>query len=190
MKSLLIGCGSKRERVVSLTGERDWDELVTLDMNPDHKPDVVWDLMDFPYPFEADTFDEIHAYEVLEHTGQQGDWRFFFKQWSQFWRILRPGGFVVGTSPLWMNAWAWGDPGHTRTVQPENFVFLSQEQYKVQIGKTPMTDYRFVYKADFETIFIEPHDPCFAFVLQAVKPSRYAQTNSGGGESPVLDTHQ
>ena len=29
-------------------------------------------------PFGDDAFDEIHAYEVLEHTGRQGDWRFFF----------------------------------------------------------------------------------------------------------------
>jgi len=175
MKSLLIGCGSRRDRIVALDGQKAWPgELVTLDINLDHKPDVIWDLTRMPYPFASDEFDEIHAYEVLEHTGQQGDWRFFFRQWSEFYRILKPGGYFVGTSPLWMNGWAWGDPGHTRTVQPENFVFLSQDQYNKQIGHTPMTDYRPWYFADFETIFIEPHDPSFAFVLQAVKPSRIA----------------
>jgi SAM-dependent methyltransferase len=186
MKYLLIGCGSRRDRLVALNGDKEWKgELVTLDINLDHKPDICWDLMTMPYPFKTDEFDEIHAYEVLEHTGQQGDWRFFFRQWTEFWRILKPGGYFIGTSPLWMNAWAWGDPGHTRTVQPENFVFLSQDQYAKQIGQTPMTDYRPWYWADFETIFVEPYEPgqtrirsatSFAFVLQAIKPTRHPKT--------------
>jgi SAM-dependent methyltransferase len=188
MKSLLIGCGSRRDRLISLDEEHKfWEELVTLDINREHNPDVVWDLEKFPYPFQTDTFDEIHAYEVLEHTGRQGDYRFFFKQWSQFHRILKPGGHFFGTSPLWNEAWAWGDPGHTRVVQPESFVFLSQAQYQKQIGRTPMTDYRFIYKADFEVRFVEPQGISFAFVLQAIKPSRYGKTSLGGQQSSVFN---
>ena len=150
----------------------DWKELVTLDFNSDHNPDVVHDLTQTPYPFADDTFDEIHAYEVMEHIGQQGDYKTFFAQWSEFWRILKPEGLFCGTSPSSTSKWAWGDPGHTRIVSPQSFVFLSQEQYKTQVGKTPMSDYRFCYRADFDPLHLQESDGLFVYVLKAIKPSR------------------
>jgi len=170
---LLIGCGNSREKRLVLKESPGWTKLVTLDINPAHNPDVVHNLEVLPLPFADDTFDEIHAYEVLEHVGRQGDYRFFFDQWSEFWRILKPQGFLGGTSPVATCEWAWGDPGHTRIVSKENFVFLSQDQYQRQIGNTPMTDYRFCYKADFEPAYIHTNGNTFIYALEAVKPSRY-----------------
>ena len=123
-KQLLIGCGSRR---VNLTG-RVWEELVTLDINPAHDPDVLHDLTVLPLPFRDDEFDEIHAYEILEHTGQQGDYRFFFAQFQEFWRILKPDGLFIATVPHWQGLWAWGDPGHTRVINEGTLVFLCQEE--------------------------------------------------------------
>lgn len=172
MTELLVGAGSDRRKRFSTDGNREWSKLTTLDINPDHKPDVVWDLTKRPLPFEDNSFDEIHAYEVLEHLGQQGDWRAFFEEWSEWWRILKPGGYVVGTSPTWNSAWAWGDPGHTRIISRECFTYLVQPQYDEQIGVTHMTDYRFVYKADFDLAFSEIQGASFIYAVQAVKPSR------------------
>lgn len=174
-RQLLIGAGASRHRAIRLDYDGDWESLSTLDMNPDHKPDILWDLEMLPYSFADDnTYDEIHAYEVLEHTGNQGDWRFFFAQFEEFWRILKPNGLLAGTSPAASSAWAWGDPGHTRIISPECFVFLNQEEYTKQIGKTPMTDYRFCYSADFEPVHLETKGGSFVYVLRAVKPSRLA----------------
>lgn len=169
---LLIGAGSRHQKMLAQPGREAWSNLVTLDINEDHKPDVVWDLTKRPLPFEDDTFEEIHAYEVLEHLGQQGDWRTFFEEWSEFWRILKPGGVLCGTSPAWDCPWAWGDPGHTRIVSVESFTYLRQTEYTKQIGETAMTDYRFVYKADFEPELLNVADGTFAYVMRAVKPSR------------------
>jgi SAM-dependent methyltransferase len=171
-RELLIGCGSKHTKVLTINGTGEWSNLTTLDYNADHKPDVVWDLMQFPYPFEADAFDEIHAYEVLEHTGAQGDYKFFFKQFSELWRILKPGGILAATCPSRHSPWAWGDPSHTRVLQQEHLTFLDQSQYATQVGKTSMSDFRYIYKADFNAVYIKENQDSFAFALQAVKPSR------------------
>lgn len=173
MSELLIGAGSSRVKKLVWNGRADWSALTTLDINPDHQPDVVWDLENVPLPFADDSFDECHAYEVLEHVGRQGDWRFFFAQFAEFWRILRPGGVLLGTCPDPESRWAWGDPGHTRVITAESFIFLNQAAY-AQVGVTAMTDYRFVWRGDFELVHFERQGDVNAFVLRAVKPSRIA----------------
>jgi SAM-dependent methyltransferase len=167
----LLGCGNSRAKLVSCPEIGDtWDDLTTLDVDPSCKPDVVWDLNELPLPFEANSFDEIAAYEVLEHCGTQGDWRFFFGQFSDFWRILKPGGYLVSTCPMWDSPWAWSDPGHTRVLSKHSLAFLVQKEYEAQVGKTHMTDYRHVYRADFKPIAITEQEHTWGFILQAVKP--------------------
>jgi len=182
MKTLLIGAGRKRERVT--VGGRDGKpvfhrtpidgDLVTLDINPDHYPDVLHDLNDRPLPFADNEFDEIHAYEVLEHIGRQGDYKSFCEEFSEYWRILKPGGMLVGTCPHHKSEWAWGDPSHVRVLTLGTFVFLSQAEYVKQVGVTAMSDFRYLYKADFEMkIGIDTYERgSIYFALQAVKPSR------------------
>jgi len=146
-----------------------WQQLTTLDINPAHHPDVVWDLREKPWPFDDDTFDEVHAYEVLEHLGRQGDAEAFFSDFSEIWRILKPGGHLLGTSPSAGSPWLWGDPGHTRAIIPESFIFLCQDEYENQVGKNAMSDYRYCYSADFKPKMLEVNNGTFSYVLEAIK---------------------
>lgn len=167
---LLIGCGSNRDKKITLGGRTSWSALTTLDVMPDHAPDVVHDLDVLPYPFADNTFTEIHAYDVLEHQGKQGDWRFFFGQFSEFWRILKHGGVICGISPKALSPWAWGDPGHTRIISPQCLHYLDQRAYD-EVGVSPVTDYRSCYKANFHLIAVDEKtlDHTWQFVLQAHK---------------------
>jgi len=175
MSELLIGCGSSREKRICFEGmPKTWTELVTLDNNEAHKPDIVADLNN-PYALAKlpdDRFDEIHAYEVLEHIGKQGDWYGFFKEFERYWRILKPGGLLCATVPGYKSLWAWGDPSHTRIINIGTLTFLSQKMYTDQVGKTAMSDFRHVYKADFDLAWAEDTDESFSFALQAIKPAR------------------
>jgi SAM-dependent methyltransferase len=169
VKELIIGCGSSKDKRLTLDGSKKFTNPVRLDINADHQPDVVWDLNVMPYPFEDGEFDEIHAYEVLEHCGTQGDYKFFFAQFSELHRILKPGGHLLATCPSRHSAWAWGDPSHTRVLQPEHMVFLSQAEYEKQVGVTPMSDFRNIYKADFEVCAMNDDSETFWFILRAEK---------------------
>jgi hypothetical protein len=169
-RELLIGCGSERSKRLTCDNTQTWSNVTTLDYNADHKPDVVWDLTNkLGLPFNANEFDEIHAYEVLEHTGSQGDYKFFFWQFSDFWRVLKPGGYLLATCPSKTSVWALGDPSHSRILVKENLVFLSQKAYEENVGKNSMSDFRNIYKANFEPAFVDEGPETFMFVLRAIK---------------------
>lgn len=170
---LLLGAGSSRIKKVAIPGKKEWKHLVTLDLFDTHNPDVVWDMENRPLPFDDDTFDEIHAYDVLEHLSHQGDWEGFFAEWSEWYRLLKPGGMICAISPHWSSPWAWGDPGHRRVYGPEILTFLEMPQYEKQVGKTPMTDYRSHWQGDFEPLHMNVSEGGqFVYVLKAHKPVR------------------
>ncbi len=155
MRSLLVGAGNDRRKKVRREGSPDqWlGELTTLDMDPDCGADIVWDLDKRPYPFEDDTFDEIAAYDVLEHIGRQGDWRGWFDEMGEFWRILKPGGEIGISVPIGYEAYA--DPGHTRFFHHHYFAFLNQQFYADRVANgDPVCDYRWYWKKNFDWIFV------------------------------------
>jgi hypothetical protein len=190
-RNLLVGCGHARDKRLEPAhwqpgvdpqkriAPRVWrGRLETLDYESPCEPDIVWDLNVTPWRrsggdiLAADTYDEIHAYEVLEHLGAQGDYRGFFDTFSEVWRLLKPGGFLCATCPSRRSHWLWGDPGHRRVVLPVSLLFLQQPEYERQKGLTNMSDYRTVYRADFEVVHTHDNNQTHSFILQAVKPSR------------------
>jgi hypothetical protein len=187
-RELLLGCGHRRDKraVVPKRDNRPdippnaWAHLTTLDMSEDVDADIVLDL-NMPHAlsqqFDPDTFDEVHAYEVVEHLGRQGDFESFFEFFSDVWEILKPNGFFVATVPSRYSPWLWGDPGHTRAILPETLTFLSQAEYARQLDcpeaqRTSLSDYRNIYHADFETYRTMDDKKNHSFCLLAIKPSR------------------
>lgn len=168
-RELMIGCGNSRNKRIQFAGiPKDFCDLTTMDLSSDCGADVVHDLNVLPYPFADNSFDEIHAYEVLEHCGVQGDWRFYFAQFSEFYRILKPNGYLMGTVPMWDSPWAWGDPGHTRIISKQCLSYLDQDHYK-QVGNNSSSDYRNVWKGNFQCTGFQESEHQFGFVMRAVK---------------------
>lgn len=168
---LLLGAGSSTDLVIRPVGADEDVDITTLDVNPAHKPDVMWDLNWLPWPPKTGLYDEVHAYEIFEHLGRQGDAHAFFDTFEECWRLLRPGGYLIGTVPQWNSVWAWGDPSHTRVISAETLFFLDQTNY-AEVGQTPMSDFRGIWKGDFETMQILNQEHRMGFMLQAHKPAR------------------
>jgi SAM-dependent methyltransferase len=170
MRELLIGAGNARLKKLWREGASpEFHDVVTLDIDPRCQPDVLWDLNVRPLPFADEEFDQIHAYEVLEHVGRQGDWQGFFAEFSEYWRILAPAGVLILSCPKWDSKWAWGDPGHTRVIGAQCFTFLDQDNFTAQVGVTAMTDYRAVWKHCFKLVHQSEISPDMAlYALQKV----------------------
>jgi len=198
-KQLLLGCGyplrggspldgtsyRKKMRVFG-TSDR-WERLTTLDINPLVDPDLWCDLSETHWAakergsdqfceLKSDFWDEIHAYEVLEHLGQQGDAFSFFAHFSEIYRLLKPGGHLCATVPSKRSGFFWGDPSHRRAILEESLIFLDQGEYIRQCDSdspTGMSDFRGIYKGDFKLVDRNDNGATFFFILQAVKPSRW-----------------
>lgn len=174
MKELLLGCGhSRTKRMFLPDGVREWENLFTVDMNRACRPTYVQNLNSVRWDcIKENEFDEIHAYEVLEHLGSQGDELSFFRTFVNIYNLLLPGGHLFASVPSRFGPWLWGDPGHRRAILPESLTFLDQTLYAEECGVTTRTDYRDIYKADFKTISTIDNKITHSFILQAVKPSR------------------
>lgn len=175
-----------------------WQHVTAVDGNPRCNPDVVMDVGGLyvwavevpsthqelfqPHPlvseacrFQPNLFHEVHAYEVLEHLGQQGDYKSFFRHFDEYWRVLVPEGYLCATVPSRYSSWMWGDPGHRRAILPETLAFLNRPHYDQHVGTSPSSDYRGDFESDWETVVSEDNGSVHAFVLKAVKPPRPPQ---------------
>ena len=155
MPSLLLGAGRDSRKKVAFSGEEAWTPpLIRVDIDPSCKPDVLLDLNDRRLPFADGLFDEIGAYDVLEHLGSQGDWRGWFTECEEYWRVLKPEGRFGVLVPIGRDALA--DPGHTRFFSESYFHFLDQEWYdRAHSMQACITDYRWFWRRDFKILSIQ-----------------------------------
>ena len=167
-RQLLLGCGNSRRKYVRITDSPEaFEDLITVDIDESCQPDIVHDLNETPWPFDDGMFDEIHAYDVLEHLGRQGDYKAFFAHFAEIHRLLKPDGMLFAKVPSWDAKWAWGDPGHTRIISLDSLIYLRQAAYE-QVGRTAMTDYRSIWKGNLVVVSFEEDEKqgMLSFVLQ------------------------
>lgn len=159
-RSLLLGCGTNHTKQLQYGSNPNWTGALTkIDINPNCGADLLWDMDrdGFPLPFEDNTFDEIGAFNTMEHWGRQGDFRGWFAECSEYHRILKPGGIMSILVPLGKDALA--DPGHTRFFQANYFGFLNQAFYELNETKsTCFSDYRWLWKLNFDILYMKEHD--------------------------------
>lgn len=168
-RQLLLGAGRHHEKRMGVDGDDQWGELTTVDSDPSTGAHVICDLDVLPYPLPDDRYDEVHAYEVLEHLGSQGDWRFFFAQFDELWRILKPDGLLFATVPSAQSPWAWADPGHRRIITANTLQFLCRAWYPDALAKTMASDYRTAFKGDWEIVNGHDDNDQLRFVMRALK---------------------
>jgi SAM-dependent methyltransferase len=95
MPTLNIGCGVKRR-----------ENAVNLDISHQVGADVVHDLNVVPWPFPDGTFDDVYAFDVLEHVDD------VVKTLEELHRVSRAAASVHITVPHFSSANAFTDVTH------------------------------------------------------------------------------
>ena len=95
-KTLNLGCGQKYR-----------DDAVNVDVPRSNvRADLWYDLNQRPWPFENDTFQEVLAFDIVEHL------RDLLLTMEEIHRVCRNGAIVRITVPHYSSANAFTDPTH------------------------------------------------------------------------------
>lgn len=79
-----------------------------VDQAPLENVDLVWNLLDFPYPFESNSAEQIISQHTLEHFAPDDVLRIL----AEIYRVLKPGGTLTLTCPHAFSVGAMLDPTH------------------------------------------------------------------------------
>ena len=94
---LNLGCGDQIK-----------EGYVNLDIIPFKGVDVLHDMNKFPYPFKDNTFEEVIAVHVLEHTQD------LFKTMQELFRICKDKAILKIIVPHYTHSTAFTCPDHKR----------------------------------------------------------------------------
>lgn len=95
----------KKEKLILGSAGKKIEGAVTLDINPEHHPDVVHDLNVIPLPFKDNQFKEIVCHHVLEHLNDLASIS------SELHRICKSGGVIYIEVPH-HTSWCANTPEH------------------------------------------------------------------------------
>jgi len=101
----------------------------------------VVNLMQYPWPFEDNSVDELHCSHFAEHIpmifvddtgaevsmGMEGAKEAMFKFFDECHRILRPEGWMTVIVPCARSNRGFQDPTHRRFFVAESFLYLSKQ---------------------------------------------------------------
>lgn len=94
----------KTKLVLGSAGKQTQD-AITLDVDPNHKPDVIHDLNVMPLPFGDNQFKEIICHHVLEHLNDLSELM------KELHRICASDGVIFIEVPH-HTSWCANTPGH------------------------------------------------------------------------------
>ena len=83
--------------------------------------DQVWDLDQFPWPWESSTAERIRAFDVFEHIDKPLE---FMRECH---RVLRPNGLLDIHTCFWQSENAYTDPTHKRYCTEKTFDYWCPE---------------------------------------------------------------
>lgn len=109
---LNVGCGLTR-----------YMDCCNVDISTEVDADVVMDITQFPWPFQADTFSSVYCSHVLEHIREPLPFM------QELARVCCPGAVAVFKLPYGSSDNAWEDPTHYRPYFLDSFGYFSQAAY-------------------------------------------------------------
>jgi hypothetical protein len=107
------------------SGQNPEPGYINVDKYEAFSPDIIWDLEEFPWPFETSSAQEIILRHVLEHLGATT--ACFLGIMKELYRISAPGARTMIYVPHPRSDGYWGDPTHVRPITPQVLALFSKK---------------------------------------------------------------
>jgi SAM-dependent methyltransferase len=88
--------------------------------------DIVHDINLYPWPWADNSFEEVIAYDLLEHLDN------FMEAIEEIHRILLPGGILKLSVPYWNSCVRYIDPTHKTGFHEDTFKFFDPSSHYCQ----------------------------------------------------------
>jgi predicted SAM-dependent methyltransferase len=113
-------------------GNNKKEGYIGIDIIKTDSTDYVFDLLQFPWPIESDTIEEINCSHYMEHIPHDiknpNDSRDGLIQFmDEMYRVLKVGGKAYVACPYYTSVRAYGDPTHTRYMGEWSFFYFNKE---------------------------------------------------------------
>lgn len=127
MKRINLGSGLKK-----------YKNFLNVDVSPRMEPDEVVDLNVFPWPWQDNEFDHIHASHIIEHLGDTST--DFIKVIKEMYRISNHSAIWEISVPHWRCDVALDDPTHKRLITLGMFQEFNRRMaiQKLKVSSSPM----------------------------------------------------
>lgn len=121
---------------------------LNVDISPAVNPDMVFDLLKFPWPEEWTDVEEIFCSHFVEHIGDE-----LIPFMDEAYRVLQPGGLFRIRCPYYTSIRAVQDPTHKRFISEALFQYFNLEaRKKMGVDHYPI-------KSDFDVEEMRFHFP-------------------------------
>jgi SAM-dependent methyltransferase len=108
-----VGCGTRKAE----------PGAIGIDVHPQSVADIIWDLDEFPWPLDSDTFDRIHMSHIIEHV------RDVMRIMAEIHRVARNGADVFIVTPHFSSHNSYTDPTHVRHLAARSFQYFTGENF-------------------------------------------------------------
>jgi hypothetical protein len=141
-----VGCGTRKAE----------PGAVGIDASPRSAADIVWNLDDFPWPLESNTFERVHMSHIVEHV------RDVMRTMSEVHRVARNGADVFVTTPHFSSHNSYTDPTHLRHLAGRSFQYFTGEDFATFTGSSVSFSIEAVELTFGKNLFLDALGRCLA----------------------------
>eukprot|EP00939_MAST-03C_sp_MAST-3C-sp1_P001730 g1730.t1 len=122
--------------------------FVGVDKSKRVNPDILWDMEDFPWPFETNSVSEISMAHVLEHVGQDPD--VFLRIIQELYRVSQDRTKIHIVVPHHRHSDFTKDPTHVRPITFDLLQMFSKDSNLLwKRERKANTPFALLYDVDF-----------------------------------------
>jgi SAM-dependent methyltransferase len=108
-----VGCGTRKAE----------PGAIGIDVHPQSVADILWDLDEFPWPLDSNTFDRVHMSHIIEHV------RDVMRTMAEIHRVARGGADVFIVTPHFSSHNSYTDPTHVRHLAARSLQYITGENF-------------------------------------------------------------